>query len=115
MVRNDISTAGRIAHPSAVTWVNGRQAVITEIDSEGRISSCGIERGSSTEQAFLADIVRVIGDQERLMILGPTSARLALERAYVEVYHRPDCLVDVEPTGPADPEELADRVRTLAG
>jgi hypothetical protein len=111
----ELATAERVGHPSAVVWVNGREALVTYIDDLGRISSRGVDRGYSTEQGFLADVISTIGDQERLMILGPTSARLALERAYVEIYHRPDRLVDVEPAAGADPDELASLVRTLAG
>jgi hypothetical protein len=105
----------RITHSSAVTWLNGRQAVVTQVDGNGRISNLTVDRGCSTEQGFLADVVSAIGDQDRLMILGPTSTRLALERAYVNVYHRPDRLVDVEPAGQVDPDAMADQARTLAG
>ena len=104
-----------MTHSSAVTWVNGRQALVTRVDGAGHISSRAIDRGCSSEQGFLADVVSAIGDQDRLMILGPTSTRLALERAYVNVYHRPDRLVDVEPAGPVDLDAMADQVRTLAG
>jgi hypothetical protein len=56
----------------------------------------------------------VIGDRRRVVILGPSSVRLALERAYVARFRRPDRLVDVEPAGPAAMEELIDRLRELA-
>jgi len=105
----------RSTRSSAVTWLNGRQALVTQIDGEGRISNRAVDRGYSSELGFLADVVSAIGDQDRLMILGPTSTRLALERAYVNIYRRPDRLVDVEPAGPIDPDALADQVRTLAG
>jgi hypothetical protein len=49
------------------------------------------------------------------MILGPGTDRLALEREYVAINHRPDRLVDVEPAGPVDVSELVNRVRELAG
>jgi hypothetical protein len=81
---------------------------------DGRISTCEISRGWLGERSYLAQVVRVIGDRQRVVILGPSSVRLALEREYVAVFKRPDRLVDVEPAGPIDPDALIDRLRTLA-
>ena len=103
-----------IAHPSAVTWINGRQAVVAQISREGRISSRELNRNLQSEAAFVARVVRTIGDQERVVILGPSSIRLALEREYVSIYHRPERLIDVEPEGVLGPEALAERLRILA-
>jgi hypothetical protein len=102
------------AVPSAVAWINGRHASVVAMSSDGHISTCEITRGWMREQPYLAQVVRVIGDRQRVMILGPSSVRLALEREYVAMYRRPDRLVDVEPAGRVSPEELVDRVRTLA-
>lgn len=102
------------AVPSAVAWINERQASVAVMSGDGRISTCEISRGSLPEGAYLAQVVRVIGDRQRVVILGPTSARLALEREYVEMFRRPDRLVDVEPAGPVSLEELVDRLRMLA-
>jgi hypothetical protein len=100
---------------SAVVWINGRQAVVATMSDEGRISTSEIDRRWMREQPYLAQVVRAIGDRQRVSILGPTSIRLALERDYVAMYRRPDRLVDVEPAGPFTSEELVDRVRSLAG
>jgi hypothetical protein len=100
--------------PSAVVWINGREASVVAVSSDGRISTCDISRGWLPEPSYLAQVVRVIGDRQRVMILGPSSMRLALEREYVAIYRRPDRLVDVEPAGPLSAEELVDRVRALA-
>ena len=100
--------------PSAVVWINGREASVVAVSSDGRISTCDISRGWLPEQSYLARVVRVIGACQRVMILGPSSMRLALEREYVAIYRRPDRLVDVEPAGPVSPEDLVARVRTLA-
>ena len=103
------------AHSSAVVWLNGREARVAEASADGRISTCEITRGWLTEPAYLAQVVRVIGDRERVMILGPSSLRLALEQEYVALYRPPDRLVDVEPAGTLTTSELVDRVRMLAG
>lgn len=103
-----------VAASSAVAWINGRQASVAIMSADGRISTCEITRGWLTEAAYLAQVVRVIGDRQRVVILGPSSARLALEREYVAMFRRPDRLVDVEPAGPISSQELVDRLRALA-
>jgi hypothetical protein len=81
---------------------------------DGRISTCEITRGWLSEPSYLAQLVHVIGDRQRVVILGPSSVRLALEREYVAMFRRPDRLVDVEPAGPVSTEDLIDRLRILA-
>jgi hypothetical protein len=108
------AAAREAAAPSAVVWINGRQAVVVAMSRDGRISTCEISRGWLPQPSYLAQVVRVIGDRQRVVILGPSSVRLALEREYVALFRRPDRLVDVEPAGPVSSEELVDRLRTLA-
>ena len=100
--------------PSAVVWIDDRRAVVAAMAPEGNISTCEVDRGPLAELEYLAQVVRVIDDRERVVILGPGPARLALEREYVAVYRRPDRLVDVEPAGELDRDELLVRMRTLA-
>jgi hypothetical protein len=100
--------------PSAVVWINGQEAIVVAMDHEGRLSTCEVYRGTSPELGYLAQVVRIIGDRERVVILGPSSARLALEREYVAIYKRPDRLVDVEPSERVTIDDLVARVRTLA-
>lgn len=107
-------TACEAAARSAIVWINGRKAIVAAMSDDGRISTCEISRGWLPEASYLAQVVRVIGDRQRVMILGPTADRLVLEREYVAMYRRPDRLVDVEPEGFVDPEELVGRLRTLA-
>ncbi len=100
--------------PSAVVWVDGREAMVVQITSDGRMSTFEISRGWLREPPFLAHIVRAIGDQKRLLILGPSSIRLALEREYASMFPRPERLVEVKASGPVDAPHLADRVRAFA-
>jgi hypothetical protein len=106
---------GAATAPSAAVWINGRQANVATIGVDGHVRTCEISRGWLSEQSYLAQVIRAIGDRERVAILGPTSERLALERDYVAIYHRPDRLIDVEPAGPTSSDELIERLRTLAG
>jgi hypothetical protein len=108
------AAATETATPSAVAWINGRHAFVALMDHDGRTATCEITRGWFAEAAYLAQVVRVIGDRQRVVILGPSSARLALEREYVAMFRRPDRLVDVEPAEALSPEEIVDRLRTLA-
>lgn len=100
--------------PSAVVWVNGREATVVQITSDGRMSTFEISRGWLRETPFLVQIVRAIGNQKRLLILGPGSIRLALEREYASMFARPERLVEVEASGAVDVTQLADRVRAFA-
>jgi hypothetical protein len=104
----------RRAVPSAVAWINGRRALIAREDRSGRIVTSRVERGDLPELAYLNLVVRAIGDRERVIILGPGCARLALERAYVDMHRRPDHLVDVEPAGLLDEPGVVDRLLRLA-
>ena len=87
---------------------------MVRITSDGRMSTCEISRGWLREPPFLAQVVRAIGAQERLLILGPSSIRLALEREYASMFPRPERLVEVEASGPVDARQLADRLRAFA-
>jgi hypothetical protein len=100
---------------SAVAWIDRRRAMVARMSEHGRISTSAIERGLDPESAYLAKVVHAIGDQERVMILGPSSVRLLLEREYVTIHHRPDHLVDVEVATGIDESTLIDRLHELSG
>jgi len=101
--------------PCAVAWIDDGHAKVVLMGPDGRISTRLVERGTHTEAAYLAEIVRAMGERERVVILGPGPTRLALEREYVAIHHRPDRLVDVEPAGHTTVSELVERLQTLAG
>ena len=101
------------ASPTAVVWINGRHAVVAVADGEVGITSSTVERVVESEADFVARIVGAVGDSARVMVLGPTSLRLAVQRAYVAVSHRPDRLVELDRHGPVDRKELAERLRAL--
>lgn len=101
------------AHPTAVVSINRRHAFVGLLADDGQISTCEVDRGIDPEPSYLAHVTQVVGDRRRVAVMGPGSARLALERAYVAIYHRPDRLVDVEPAGPMDAEQVTDCLREL--
>ena len=51
--------------------------------------------GPTPRRAFFARIVEAAGDQDRLIVVGRGASRLAFEREYVEICHRPDRVADV--------------------
>jgi hypothetical protein len=108
-----VSTGTRTVPTGAVVWINHRRANVAAMNADGRVATYQINRGPKPEPAFLALVVRAIGDRERVVILGPSSARLALEREYVSIFRRPDRLVDVEPAGALDTAKLVDRLHAL--
>jgi hypothetical protein len=102
------------AASSAVVWIDERDAVVAAMSRDGIISTCEISRGWLPPSSYLAQVVRVIGDRQRVVILGPGTVGLALEREYAAIFRGPDRFVDVEPAGPVSSEELVDRLRILA-
>jgi hypothetical protein len=100
--------------PTAVVSIDDHEAIVGLIDDSGRICSCTVTRGGCPQLEYLSTVVRVIGDRERVAILGTGSMRLALEREYVGVVKRPERLIDVEPVGRVDAVEVLDRLRRLA-
>lgn len=104
------ATEGR---PAAVAWIDRSHAVVarTEGSGERRLT---VRAGSSAEGPYLARVVDAIGDRERVLILGSDPLRVALEREYVAIHHRPERLVDVELAAPVDGAELDRRLATLS-
>ena len=47
---------------------------------------------------FEARTVDQVVDEDRVIVSGPAFARTSFERLYVAATHRPDRLVDIEPT-----------------
>ena len=114
----EATTAFTATRPSAVVWIDDRHAYVATNAVSGDLlfteihPRLGVDDGD--DETYLARVVDAIGDRERVAILGPDSLRLALEREYVMIFHRPERLIDVEPSSLADRIEIAERLRTLA-
>lgn len=83
--------------PDAVVWIDERHAIVARLEPAGLIATVDIQRRQRAEGRFLAQVVHEIGGRERVMVVGPEPIRLALERRYVAVSHRPDRLVAAPP------------------
>lgn len=102
-------------HPSAVVWINRREAVVAATRPDGGVALEQVSAaGAETLHGYLARVVDVIGERERLMILGPGSARTALEREYATTYEGPERLIDVEPADRRQRDHVVERLLVFA-
>jgi hypothetical protein len=92
------TTQNKRAKREAIVWIDHDQAVIVEQGADGRQSVELLDRApDESEAAFEARTADQVVDEDRIVVAGPAYARTDFERAYVELTHRPDRLVDVEP------------------
>jgi hypothetical protein len=85
----------------AEIWIDHDQAVIVEHGPDRRSGVERLDRGPhESEMTFEARMIDQLIDDDRVVVSGPSDARLQFERAYVAVTHRPDRLVDAEPAAP---------------
>ncbi len=79
--------------------IDRRRAIIVDRDSEGIETVEVLERRpTETAAGFEARTVDEVIDETRVVVSGPADARTEFDRAYVALTHRPDRLVDVEPS-----------------
>lgn len=79
--------------PDAVVWVDERHAIVAQRDEAGGISTVEIRRAMQNQERYLGHVVHEIGGHEHVMVVGPQPMRVALERRFVAVGHRPDRLM----------------------
>jgi hypothetical protein len=94
--------------PDAITWVDRRRAIVARRTSRGAIDveEFPFPPDEPGRLLAIAAVVHAIGESDRVVVMGPESARTRLEREYVAISHRPDRLVDVEREGPVSREDL---------
>ena len=107
-------TATRDAHThagsGAVVWIDDRQAIIATAAPDGRPVVDQLGRGPmETESAFDARTVGALLDRDQVAVSGPLFSRVAFERTFVAVTHRPERLLDGEPD--MDVRETAEAAR----
>lgn len=100
------------ATPDAVVWVDERHAIVARADSEG-IATTEIRRVTLPETRYLARVVHEIRDRRHVMIVGPETIKLALEREFVAVSHRPDRLVAPPPAARRAGADVLERLERL--
>jgi len=100
--------------PTAVVWIDEDRAIVASTDPDGGIATEKVERGEESETEFLAHVVHEIGDEPAVGIVGPSDVRIALEREYVTINHRPERLVGIRAAARAAGAEILARMRRLA-
>ena len=98
-----------IDRPGVVVWISSHQALVAR-KGEDRVAMVEIDRGGDPESQYLAHVVHEIGNGERVVIVGPGPMRLALEREYVSINHRPDRLISVPPIARADGAQIVEHL-----
>jgi hypothetical protein len=79
-------------------WIDKQQAIITTTSPRGKPVVERLGRGPmETESAFDARAVVAVLDRNPVAVSGPVFARVAFERAFTSVTHRPERLIDIEP------------------
>lgn len=109
-------TADRVDErtPTAIVWIDDRHATVARSGAGDRLSIAEVERGPEPEVQFLARVVHELGAEARVMIVGESRVRLALEREFVAISHHPECLVAATPSIGAAGVEAIDRSRHVA-
>lgn len=100
--------------PDSVVWIDERRAIVAQLDATGEISTVEIRRLHLPESRYLGHVVHEIGAHEHVMVVGPQPLRLALERRFVAVGHRPDRLIAAPATRRRYGEHLVDGLEPLA-
>ncbi len=82
----------------AVVWIDHARAIIVERDHSGHSVHVVDRLLAEREERFEARAINEVFDRDRVIVCGPAYARTGFERAYVALTHRPDRLVDLQPT-----------------
>lgn len=99
-------------HLAAVIWLDRSHALVARAHA-GHASVIEVDRDLEPESVYLHRIVHEAADCDRLVVMGPDSARIAFEREYVALYRRPDRLIDVGRADPPRECDLVDQLRLL--
>ena len=109
---NATGTAERL--PDAVVWLDEQHAIVARRDPADRISTTEVRRRQQPEPRYLASVVHEIAGQQHVLVIGPAPIRLALERRFVAVTHRPDRLISRSGTARAEGARLIESVAAIA-
>ncbi len=83
----------------AVVWIDREQALIVAGARDGTERVEILDRALiETAAAFEARAADAVLGADRVLVSGPAEIRTDFERTYVAITHRPDRLVDLEPT-----------------
>ena len=96
----------------AVVWLDKSHALVART-AEGRPEVVEVDRSFDAEPSYLLRVIHEAASSDRLVVMGPDTARLAFEREYVSLYRRPDRLIDLGQVIDPTRSELRDQLRLL--
>lgn len=106
--------ADALRRVGAITWISPARAIVARRAASGWVDVARVENPTPDEEMpYLARVAHEIGDADRVLIMGADAIRTELEREYVRIYHRPDRLVDIEPSGDVTEDQLVERLRGM--
>ena len=100
--------------PDAVVWIDERHAIVAQRDPVGGISTVEVRRLQQAEPRYLGRVVHELAGQEHVMLIGAQPLRLALERRFVAMTHRPERLMPAAPAARIEGARLVDGLHRLA-
>jgi hypothetical protein len=95
-----------------VIWLDRSHALIAR-GPAGQPQIVEVDRSFDAESSYLLRVIHEAADSDRLVVMGTDAARVAFEREYVALYHRPDRLIDVGQVIHPRRAELVDQLRML--
>lgn len=99
-------------HAAAVIWLDRSHALVARA-RDGRAAVTEVDRDIEPESMYLHRVLQEAADCDRLVVMGPDSARIAFEREYVALYRRPDRLIDIGTAVAPRECDLVDQLRML--
>jgi hypothetical protein len=106
------SAADQPVHAAAVVWLDRTHALVARAH-HGHSVITEVDRDTDLEGQYMLRVLHEADGCDRVVIMGPDSSRIAIEREYVTVYRRPDRLIDLGPSGTPDRSDLVDQLRVL--
>ena len=108
----DTRLATPAEHAAAVVWLDRTHALIARA-RDGHSVVTEVERDYDPELEYLLRVVHEAADCDRVVIMGPDASRVAFEREYVALFHRPDRLIDVGQAFSPVRSELVEQLRVI--
>ena len=105
----DARLAATSVDRAAVVWLDPSHALVAR-SVAGHAAVTEVSREADAEAVYMLRIMHRADDCDRLVVMGPDASRVAFEREYVALHHRPDRLIDV---GQVETPRGADMMDTL--
>lgn len=99
-------------HMAAVIWLDRSHALVARAHA-GRPEVTEVDRALDGESDYLLRVVHEAADCDKVVVMGPDASRVAFEREYVFLYHRPERLIDLGRVIAPRESDLIDQLRLV--